>query len=104
MKILIAQKRKEVKEVLARQVLRMSLEKILTNKYIPEVVPLPIPKDFLDDPDSYIKNAQIINFDMIHVQCRGQQRKNSDKRYQTVCAKDVKKMSQKVKKGRWCLS
>ena len=30
-----------------------------------------------DDPDSYIKNVQIINFDMIHGQCRGQQMENS---------------------------
>ena len=81
----------------------MSSEKILTNKYIPEVVPLDLPwyerdglltycdqmkyKDFLDDPDSYIKNAQIINFDMIHAQCHGQPRENSDKHYQTVWAK-----------------
>ena len=104
MKILIPQKQKEFKEILAQQVLRMSSEKILTNKYIPEVVPLPIPKDFLDDPDSYIKNAQMINFDMIHIQCRGQQRENSDKHYQTVWAKNVKKMFQKVKKGCWRLS
>ena len=88
--------------------------KILTNKYIPEVVPLDLPrhendglltycdqmkyKNFLDDTDTYIKNAQIINFDMIHSQYRGQQRKNSDKHYQTVWAKDVKKTSQKKKK------
>ena len=30
-----------------------------------------------DDPDSYIKNVQIINFDMIHGQCQGQQMENS---------------------------
>ena len=88
--------------------------KILTNKYIPEVVPLDLPwhekdglltycdqmkyKDFLDDTDTYIKNAQIINFDMIHSQYRGQQRENRDKHYQTAWAKDVKKTSQKKKK------
>ena len=41
---------------------------------------------------------------MIHVQCLGQQSENSDKHYQTVWAKNVKKMSQKVKKGCWRLS
>ena len=56
-------------------------------------------KNFLDDPESYIKNAQIINFDMMHLQCQGQQRQNSDKHYQTVWAKDVKNMSEKEKRS-----
>ena len=55
----------------------MSAEKILTNTYIPEVEPLNLPyyerdglltyydqmkyKGFLDESDSYIENAQIMN-------------------------------------------
>ena len=52
-------------------------------------------KDFISDPDAHIKNTQIINFEIIHAQCRGQPRTHSDKYFQTVTCKDVKKMPEK---------
>ena len=55
-------------------------------------------KEFISDPDAAIKNAKIINFKMIHVQCRGMPRAHSDEFYQTVREKSVAKIPQKDKK------
>ena len=52
-------------------------------------------KDFFSDPDAHIENTQIISFEMIHAQCRGQPRTHSDKYFQTVTCKDVKRMPEK---------
>ena len=55
-------------------------------------------KDFISDPDTAIKNTKIINFEMIHAQCRGTPRTHSDEFYQTVREKNVSKMPQKDRK------
>ena len=48
---------------------------------------------------------QIINFEIIHAQCRGQPRASSDKYFQTVTQEDVKKCLKRIKKKliRTCL-
>ena len=48
-------------------------------------------KDFISDPDAHIRNTQVINFDMIHAQCHGVPCIHSDKYYQTLTEKDVRK-------------
>lgn len=84
----------------------MSAAKNFVNKCIPEYVPEDLPwyerdrlityidqmkyKDFISDPDAHVKNTQIINFQMIHAQCRGTSRTHSDKFCQTITEKDVK--------------
>ena len=52
-------------------------------------------KDFISDPDAHIKNTQIINFEIIHTQYHGQPCIYSDKYYQTITLKDVRKVSEK---------
>ena len=37
--------------------------------------------DFISDLDLHIENTQIINFEMIDAQCRGQPHTHSDKYY-----------------------
>lgn len=50
--------------------------------------------DFTSHPDYYInKEAEVINFDMIHRRYRANKQCNSDRYYQTVFASDLKKMS-----------
>ena len=47
---------------------------------------------------------QIINFEIIHAQCRGQPRASSDKDFQTVTQEDVKKCLKRIKKEvNWCV-
>ena len=47
---------------------------------------------------------QIINFEIIHAQCRGQPRASSDKYFQTVTQEDVKKCLKRIKKKvNWCV-
>ena len=92
----------------------MSAGKIFANKYIPKYVPEDLPwnekngllsykdqlkyKDFISDPNAHIKNTQVINFEMIHAQCRGEPRTHYNKYFQTVTQEDVKKMHEKDKK------
>ena len=38
-------------------------------------------KDFISDLDLHIENTQIINFEMIDAQCRGQRHTHFDKYY-----------------------
>ena len=89
----------------------MSAGKVFANNYIPKYVPEDLPwyerdslltdndqmkyKEFISDPDTAVKNTKVINFDMMHAQCRGTPRTHSDNFYQTVREKDVKKMPQK---------
>ena len=54
--------------------------------------------EFSKDPNGYLENARIVNFDMIHAQCRGDARQHDDKYYQTVYESSVKEMPQKEKK------
>ena len=50
------------------------------------------------DPDIYLKEAQVINFDMIHSRCWGDEESMSDNHYQTAFSSDFKKMPQKDRK------
>ena len=43
-----------------------------------------------DDPDFYFKNKKVINFDMIHHQCRSDPLKKTEKEYKPVCNDDFK--------------
>ena len=84
------------------------------NIYIPDYCPPDLPwyerdslltwydpnkyREFSKDLDNYLKNKKVINFDMIHAQCRGDKREYSKKHYQTTVIDHVKKMPQKEKK------
>ena len=48
---------------------------------------------FEEDRDQYLKNINIINFDIIHNRCRNEPLENSIKNYKTVSTKDLKQMS-----------
>ena len=65
----------------------------IVNLYRPREV-----KDFISDPDVHIKNVQIITSEMIHAQCCGQPRTHSDKSFETLTQRDVRKMQDKDKK------
>ena len=85
----------------------------LGNKYIPDYCLPDLPwyerddlltwydqnkfEEFSKDPDNYLKNKKVINFDMIHAQCRGDKREYSDKLYQTIVIDGVKKMPRRKK-------
>ena len=85
--------------------------KNFANKYGPEYVPEGLPwyekdrlithidqmkyKYFISDPDAHAKNTQIIDFEMIHAQCRSTPGTHSDKFYQTVREKVIKKKCRK---------
>lgn len=45
-------------------------------------------KDMADDPDHYIKNKKVINFDIIHHECRGDPLQKSEKDHKTVTNDD----------------
>ena len=69
-------------------------DKKFVNSYIPNYVPPDLKwyerdgfltyidqlkySGFMPDPDDYLKKATVINFDMIHGQCRGGQQEFSD--------------------------
>ena len=55
-------------------------------------------KEFISDADAAIKNTKVINFEMIHAQCRGVPHTHSDEFYQNVREKNVTKMPQKERK------
>ena len=44
-----------------------------------------------DDPDSYFKNAQVVSFDIIHHECRGDELKGTYKDYRTIKNKHLAK-------------
>ena len=54
--------------------------------------------EFSSDPDKYLKEADIVNFDMIHERCGRHKRSMTDKHYQTIVSVDVKNMPQKERK------
>ena len=53
---------------------------------------------FMKDPDTSLKNTKIINFDIIHHQCRGDELSKPIDHYQTVFNNDFKKYLKKIKK------
>ena len=91
----------------------MCTGKIFANNYVPEYIPEVLLwyehdglmtyvdqlkyNEFISEPDATIKNTKIINFEMIHAQCRGMSRTHSDEFYQTVKEKNIAKMPQKDK-------
>ena len=56
-------------------------------------------KNFIQNPDAHFKTAQIVNFDIIHHECRGDLLENVVKTYETICKKEFKGYSLKEKKG-----
>ena len=59
--------------------------------------------EFSSDPDKDLKEAEIVNFDVINARCRGDKQSLTDKHYQTVVSDDVKNMPQNDKKGRFSM-
>ena len=73
------------------------MSKIFFNSYVPEYVSENLPwyecdslmtyidqlkwKEFISDSDASIKNTKVINFEMIHAQCKGMPRTLSDQFY-----------------------
>ena len=53
-------------------------------------------KDFISDLDLHIKNTQIINFEMIDAQCRGQPHTHSDKYYRLYLKNMLEKCLKKA--------
>ena len=53
---------------------------------------------FEENRDCYFANTKIVNFDIIHVHCRGQTQEKSDKYYQTVREETFEKMPENDKK------
>ena len=80
-----------------------------TGNYVPKYTP---PKErhflsYLDDckyerfkenSDNYMKNIRIINFDLIHHQCRGDKLQHSEECYQTIFEKNLLKHKKEDKK------
>ena len=52
----------------------------------------------MSDPNKYLEEAEVINFDMIYARCGRSPQQYSKKHYQTVHTSDIKKMSQKDRK------
>ena len=55
-------------------------------------------EEFLKDTDSHFKTAQVVNFDIIHHECREDPLQGSYKEYQTVNKKDMDKCSSNSEK------
>ena len=43
----------------------------------------------IQDPDYHFKNCYIINFDLIHHECRGEELSNTRKHYETIFKKNI---------------
>ena len=46
-------------------------------------------QEYSKDTDSYLSRFNVVNFDMIHAKCHGQEQKNSNKFYKTVSEKSL---------------
>ena len=55
-------------------------------------------EEYLKDTDSHFKTAQVVNFDIIHHECREDPLQGNYKKYQTVNKKDMDKYSSNSKK------
>ena len=89
-------------------------QKILVSKYTPTYEELALPwyerdglltyidplkwKEFINDPHSHFFNAEVINFDIIHNRCRGDELKYFVKYYKTVDNKDFNNYPDKDEK------
>ena len=47
-------------------------------------------KDMADNPDYYFDDKKVVNFEIIHHQCRGNPLKKTEKEHKTICADDFK--------------
>ena len=52
--------------------------------------------EFAKDTDSYFENVKLINFDIIHHECRGDKLQNPERYYRTTRNKDFKNYEQRV--------
>ena len=80
-----------------------------SNGYIPKYTP-PQDRDFLsylddlkfenfmENPDQFFRNTKIVNFDIIHHECRGDKLEKSYAHYQTVFEDDFKNYIKRDKK------
>ena len=50
-------------------------------------------KKFSENKDLYLKNVEVVNFDMIHNSCSGIPLQNSETFYKTAKKKDLKKFT-----------
>ena len=54
-------------------------------------------KEYSENKDQYLKNVEVVNFDMIHNRCSGIPLQNSETFYKTAKEKDLKKFPKKKK-------
>ena len=54
-------------------------------------------KEYSENKDQYLKNVEVVNFDMIHNPCSGIPLQNSETFYKTAKKKDLKKFPKKTK-------
>ena len=47
-------------------------------------------KKIVDDPDYHFQNSYIINFDLIHHECRGDELSHTREHYETIFKKNIK--------------
>lgn len=59
-------------------------------------------KEYSENKDQYLKNVEVVNFDMIHNPCSGIPLQNSETFYKTAKEKDLKKFPKKKKKRHVC--
>ena len=52
----------------------------------------------MSDPDKYLEEAEVINFDMINARCGRSPQQYFNRNYQTVHTSDIRKMSRKERK------
>ena len=52
--------------------------------------------EFAKNTDSYFENVKLINFDIIHHECRGDKLQNPERCYRTIRSKDFKNYEQHV--------
>ena len=53
--------------------------------------------EFLNDTDVHFKNAQVVNFDIIHHECRGDPLKGNSEDYKTIEKEDLNDYSSNSK-------
>ena len=98
-----------VETVVKDKKIKMASGYNFTGNYVPKYTP-PEKRDFLtylddlqyqkfeENPDKYMKNVKIINFDLIHHQCRGDRLQHSEEHYQTIFEKNLVRHKKEDKK------
>ena len=54
-------------------------------------------EEYERDPDKYLSEAKIVNFEIIYSQCRGEKLNMAEKFYQTIKSSDIVNMPKKDK-------